>query len=179
MHWAVLTRQIWLIDELLHRGANIHAKRADGATPIHLAIHGDYWFRANRDLSQQAMRNQWFLVGYLIARGAEYDIWTAAAVGDSDHVASLLQEDATLANMKNSVDRRPLSYAASNGHRETVKLLLKSGADPNAEERDASRGSALWNAIAGNYEESVKLLLDHGADPNSTVEAGSNPLFML
>ncbi|MEK3889775.1 ankyrin repeat domain-containing protein [Bacillus sp. FSL K6-3431] len=178
LHWAVLTRQIWLIDDLLQRGANIQAKRADGATPVHLSIHGDYWFRSNRDLSKQALRNEWFLAGYLIARGAEYDIWIAAAVGDSDHVESLLQSDPTLSNMKNSVCRRPLGYAARNGHTETVKLLLNWDADPNAEERDASRGSALWNAAAGNYEECAKLLLEHGADPNSIVEAGSNPLFI-
>jgi ankyrin repeat protein len=176
LHWAVLTRQSGLIDELLRRGADLHAKRADGATPIHLAIDGDYWFRANRDLSPLAMRNQWFLAGYLVARSEAYDIWTAAAVGDSDHVALLLQADASLANMKNSVNKRPLSYAAKQGHAATVKLLLDHGADPKAEERGAPQGSALWAAVIGNHLECAKLLLEQGADPNSTVEAGGTPV---
>jgi len=178
LHWAVLTRQIALIDELLRRGADIHAQRADGATPAYLAIHGDYWYRANRDLDRHALRNAWFLLGYLVARGAAYDVWTAAAVGDADRVTDLLQENPSLVNLRNSVDRRPLGYAAKYGHAATVKLLLERGADPNAEERDAPGGSALWAAVAGGYEDCARMLLAHGADPNATVEAGGTPLYI-
>ncbi|CAG7649852.1 ankyrin repeat domain-containing protein [Paenibacillus allorhizosphaerae] len=176
LHWAVLTRQIGLIDELLRRGADIEAKRADGATPTLLAIEGDYWFRANRDLNKQALRNEWFLVGYMIARGAEYDICAAAAVGDSAHIAALLKMNPSMVHAKNAVDKRPLGYAAKRGYTDTLKLLLEQGADPNAEERGAPRGSALWNAVAGNHGECVKLLLEHGADPNAMLESSSNPL---
>lgn len=178
LHWAVLTRQIALIDELLRRGADIQAQRADGATPALLAVHGDYWYRANRDLGRKALRNPWFLLGYLIARGAAYDIWTAAAVGDAECVAALLQENPSLVNMRNSVDRRPVGYAAKYGHAATVRLLLESGADPNAEERDAPGGSALWAAAAGGHEDCARMLLEHGADPNATVEAGGTPLYI-
>ncbi|MDF2714186.1 MAG: ankyrin repeat protein, partial [Paenibacillus sp.] len=176
LHWAVLTRQMGLIDELLRRGADLQAARADGATPIHLAIDGDYWFRANRDLSPTAMRNQWFLAGYLVARSEVYDIWTASAVGDTDQVALLLLADPSLANKKNSVGKRPLGYAAKQGHTAAVKLLLDQGADPKAEERGAPQGSALWAAVMGNHLECASLLLEHGADPNSSVEAGGAPV---
>jgi ankyrin repeat protein len=36
IHWAVMTRQIDMIDELLARGADINAARFDGARPIQL-----------------------------------------------------------------------------------------------------------------------------------------------
>jgi ankyrin repeat protein len=50
IHWAALTRQLWLIDLLLERGADIGAKRPDGARPIDLT-GGDYYYRAwYRDL---------------------------------------------------------------------------------------------------------------------------------
>jgi ankyrin repeat protein len=176
LHWSVLTRQIGLIDELLRRGADFHVGRADGATPHQLAIEGDYWFRANRDLSPQALRNQWFLQGYVIARSGVYDVWTAAAVGDTDHLAALLRDDPSLANKKNSVDKRPISYAARQGHTAAVKLLLAQGADPNLDERGAARGSALWGAVTGGHAECAKILLAHGADPNGSVEAGASPL---
>ncbi|WP_158301725.1 ankyrin repeat domain-containing protein [Paenibacillus mesophilus] len=176
LHWAVLTRQIGLIDELLRRGADFQAARADGATPHQLAVEGDYWFRANRDLNPQALRNQWFLQGYVVARSGVYDIWTAAAVGDSEHMAALLREDPSLVNRKNSVDKRPLSYAARQGHTAAVKLLLAHGADPNMDERGAARGSALWGAVMDGHMECVKLLLEQGADPNGSVEAGASPL---
>jgi hypothetical protein len=38
IHWAVMTRQIPIIDELLARGADIDARRADGARPIQLTM---------------------------------------------------------------------------------------------------------------------------------------------
>src|SRR5262249_47620685 len=44
IHWAVMTRQLEVIDELLVRGANLEAVRFDGARPIHLT-NGDYSFR--------------------------------------------------------------------------------------------------------------------------------------
>jgi len=177
LHWAVLTRNVPLIDALIHRDADLSVKRVDGATPLQVVIEGDYWFRSNRDLSPNTLRNEWFLVGYLAARGADYDIWTATAIGDAEKVGTYLQADPSLANAKNSVGKRPLNYAAKYGQTVTLKLLLEHGADPNSEERDAPNGGALWKAVRGNYESCARLLLEHGANPNAVVEAGGNVLF--
>ena len=49
IHWAVMTRQLEFVDELLERGADIDARRSDGARPIHLT-NGDYHFRGWRDV---------------------------------------------------------------------------------------------------------------------------------
>jgi hypothetical protein len=49
IHWAAMTRQTEVIDELLARGANIDAVRSDGARPIQLT-NGDYCFRGWRDV---------------------------------------------------------------------------------------------------------------------------------
>src|SRR6516165_1012561 len=49
IHWAVMTRQLDVIDELLRRGADIDGKRGDGALPIQLS-NGDYHFRGWRDV---------------------------------------------------------------------------------------------------------------------------------
>lgn len=178
LHWAVLTRNLQLIDLLIDRGAFIDARRIDGATPLLLATEGDYWFRSQRDLSPHAIRNNWFLVGYLVARGAKYDLWTAASIGDTEQIASFLLEDYALVNAPNSVGKRAISYAAKYGHSLAVQLLLDHGADPNVEERDAPQGGALWHAVNGNHEDIVKRLLEFGANPNANVEAGGNPLFI-
>ena len=44
-----MTRQLDLIDELLARGADINARRQDGARPIQLT-NGDYSYRGWRDV---------------------------------------------------------------------------------------------------------------------------------
>ena len=49
IHWAVMTRQLDVIDELLARGADINARRKDGARPIQLC-NGDYNYRGWRDV---------------------------------------------------------------------------------------------------------------------------------
>ena len=57
LHWAVMTRQLELIDQLFDLGADAQAKRADGSTPVQVAIQGDYWYRSSRDLESSAIRN--------------------------------------------------------------------------------------------------------------------------
>ncbi|HEU4388307.1 MAG TPA: ankyrin repeat domain-containing protein, partial [Blastocatellia bacterium] len=52
IHWAVMTRQIDIIDELLSRGADINARRHDGARPIQLT-NGDYNYRGWRDVPEE------------------------------------------------------------------------------------------------------------------------------
>ncbi|MGI9111026.1 MAG: ankyrin repeat domain-containing protein [Gaiellaceae bacterium] len=50
-------------------------------------------------------------------------------------------------------------------HPELTELLLRSGADPNAEPQ---RGDALYHACEAESMECLRLLLDHGAEPNGT-----------
>lgn len=49
IHWATMTRQLDVIDELLARGADINAARMNGARPIQLT-NGDNSFRGWRDV---------------------------------------------------------------------------------------------------------------------------------
>ena len=50
LHWAVMTRQIKLIDFFIQKGVDLEAERADGCKAVHLAMEGDYFYRSNRDL---------------------------------------------------------------------------------------------------------------------------------
>lgn len=183
IHWAVLTRQIPLIDFLLERGADINAYRPDGGRPLDLT-NGDYYYRNwYRDLPPTALQHHSVLIGYLIARGADYDISVAAKIGDTERVKVLLDKDPGLVNRlpayTSYYSGLPLVNAAAGGHIETVKLLLQRGADPNAEEPPfAPQGRALHSAISRRHEAIVKLLLEHGANPNAAVESSGNCLSM-
>jgi RNA polymerase sigma factor (sigma-70 family) len=180
IHWAVMTRQIDIIDDLLDRGANIDARRQDGARPIHLT-NGDYGYRGWRDVPKDVVTTLDDVYRHLVARGAHVDLGMAAVKGDQRRVQELLDEDPALANRVSEYGSyylgcgAPLKNAAATGHIEIVKLLLARGADPNLpEEGIAPRGHALYSAVANGHFEIAKLLLDHGAYPNVEVESSAD-----
>jgi ankyrin repeat protein len=182
IHWAVMTRQLELIDELLERGANINAARFDGARPIQLT-NGDYNYRGWRDVPKDVTTTPLEVLEHLRARGAYVDINTAASIGDLDRVKELLDEDPSLANRVSEYvtyyigSGSPLKNAAARGHIEIVKLLLERGADPNLrEEGIAPHGHALYSAVYNGHYEIAKLLLERGAFPNPPVESSADAL---
>ncbi len=182
IHWAVMTRQIEIIDELLSRGADINATRFDGARPIQLAS-GDYHYRGWRDVPQDWPTTPAQIIAHLRARGAYVDICTACHIGDLERVRQLLEQDPRLANRVSEYvtyylgSGAPLKNAAAQGHIEIVKLLLEHGADPNLPEPGiAPHGHALYSAVANGHHEIAKLLLEHGAYPNPEVESSADAL---
>jgi len=184
IHWAVMTRQLDLLDKLLARGANIHAKRCDGARPIQLT-NGDYHFRGWDCVPKDTSPTPRAVYEHLRARGAECDICTAAYFGDLEQVRTLCDQDPSLANRPSdyvtyyACSGTPLRNAAAGGHIEIVKLLLDRGADPNLpEEGIAPRGHALHSAVCRGYVDIVKLLLQHGAHPNVEIESSADTLRM-
>ena len=182
IHWAVMTRQLDMVDELLARGADINARRSDGARPIHLS-NGDYHYRGWRDVPKDTLTTPGEVLAHLIARGAYVDICTAAHTGDLERVRELLDEDPSRANRVSDYvtyylgSGAPLKNAAAKGHIEIVKLLLERGADPNLpEEHIAPQGHALYSAVYNGHHETAKLLLAHGAYPNPAVESSADAL---
>jgi ankyrin repeat protein len=173
LHWSVITRQLGLIEHFAALGTPIDAQRADGQTPVLLAVNGgsDYWYRATRGRSHPSLRNTSVLVGSMLARGANYTISVAAAVGDQERVEHLLAREGSLARQLDSARVSPLSYAAREGHLHIVRLLLEQGAKPNTPEQGASDGLALFWACQGNHLEVARLLLEHGANPNAGVDS--------
>lgn len=179
IHWAVMTRQPAMIDELLVRGADIDAKRADGAAAVQL-INGDYHFRGwMHDFPVKPLQ----VLAHLKEKGAFIDICTAAWTGDYNRVSELLHLDPSLANRVADYTSyyigsgAPLKNAAARGHIEIVKLLLQYGADPNLrEEGIAPRGQALYAAVSNGHFEIAKLLLEQGAYPNPEVESSADAL---
>jgi ankyrin repeat protein len=63
----------------------------------------------------------------------------------------------------------PLHYAAGNGYKEIVELLIAEGADVDA--KSTTGGTPLFNAV-GSHKEITELLLAAGADVNAQVVPG-------
>lgn len=182
VHWAVMTRQLDMVDELLARGADIEAQRADGARPIQLT-NGDYLYRGWRDVPKDTGTTPEAVLAHLRSRGASCDICTASYIGDLKRVRQLLDEEPSLANRNSdyvtyyACSGTPLRNAASAGHMEIARLLLERGADPNLpEEGIAPYGHALYAAVYHRHHEIARLLLERGASPNPPVESSADCL---
>src|SRR5262245_6051335 len=134
IHWATMTRQIDAIDELLRRGADINARRMDGARPIHVT-NGDYFYRGWRDVPPDWPVTPSQVMEHLKGHGAFIDLPTASHTGDIEQVRDLLRQDPSLANRLGDHEGyylgagAPLSNAAAVGRMDIVQLLLDHGAD--------------------------------------------------
>jgi ankyrin repeat protein len=108
----------------------------------------------------------------LLARDPKLDVFEAAALGRTDRLRELLDEDPSRANAFGDDGFHPLGLACFFGHLEAARLLLDRGADVNALSTNENVQTAAIHAAAaaGGDEalryELVKLVLEHGADPN-------------
>lgn len=108
-----------------------------------------------------------------LAAGRELNVFEAAALGRTNRLRELLEEDPSLANAFGDDGFHPLGLACFFGHVDAARLLLENGADVNMLSRNEHIQTAAIHAAAaaeGKDEatryELVKLALDHGADPN-------------
>ncbi len=123
LHWSVMTRQLGLIQRFVELGTPIDGQRADGHSPVLLAVNGatDYWYRATRGRSHPSLRNAWVIVGSLLARGADYTLSVAAAVGDQQRAEQFLEADADLAKRHDSARHTTKTHSLEVRERESGK----------------------------------------------------------
>ena len=116
----------------------------------------------------------------LLAADPELDVFEAAAVGRTDRLGELLDEDPDLANAWARDGFQPLGLASFFGQVEAARLLLERGAEVNSASRNDMKVMPLHSAAAtGDPEvryELAKLLLEHGADPNVRQQDDYTPL---
>ena len=175
LHRAVGASAREVIELLLDRGADIHARHGAGGPnaagyapvdfqPIDLAFWGR---RPDRETAR-----------LLLSRGADCDTVIAAALGDRERVTALLGKDPGRIEEARPCGRRALSAAIEFGHDGIARMLLDRGAHPNWPEGAAApRGMALYAAARAGDRAMVELLLAHGADPNGTIESSGSATY--
>jgi uncharacterized protein len=124
------------------------------------------------DLLEALYRGDRERVDVLLAAEPELDVFEAAALGRTQRLRELLDEDPSHANDFGDDGFHPLGLACFFGHVEAARLLLEGGADVDAlSTNEQIQTAAIHAAAAASGDEAtryelVKLALEHGADPN-------------
>jgi ankyrin repeat protein len=116
----------------------------------------------------------------LLAGDPELDVFEAAAVGRTERLRELLDDDPSLANAWADDGFQPLGLASFFGHVDAARLLIERGAEVNSASRNDFKVMPLHSAVADKDPETsyelAKLLLEHGADPNARQQDDFTPL---
>jgi hypothetical protein len=119
----------------------------------------DYEADPNSAVRAAALHGELEAMNALIGHGARIDLPVTAALGDIEDARRLV------AGAGRADRHLALTFAASFGHVEIVRLLLDAGEDPNRYNPVGghSHSTPLHEAAGGGHEEVVRLLVERGA----------------
>lgn len=179
LHHAAMHGSTECIAALVALGADPKAQDSEGCTPLMMAAAGGH-VEAVRELLKHddrlnhaskygltplvfaASRGQEAVLQLLLERGAEYDIFTAAARGDLARVKELVAKDPALVE-KEAGSQTPLAWAATRNRPEVLRFLIDQGSDIN--HHNNWEGSGLAEAAWLGHMEIARILLERGANP--------------
>lgn len=157
LHYAAWQGKADSVLMLLRAGASVNGVSQDGQIPLHLAAqYGHY------EVSEMLLQHQ--SNPCMVNKAKKTPLDLACEFGRLKVAQLLLSSNMVVALLEgNGRDNTPLHLAARNGHKDIIRLLLKSGIDIN---RTTKAGTALHEAALYGKTEVVKLLLDAGIDVN-------------
>jgi ankyrin repeat protein len=111
-----------------------------------------------------AQTGQVEIANYLLERGAEYDICTAAMLGNLDCVNDFLLEDPSLVSAQGAHGIPLLYFPVIRGRKKVADHLLSQGAGPEAASPDGL--TPLHGAVIFIQPDMVLWLFEQGVNPN-------------
>ena len=151
LHIAAERWDVPMIELLVHHGADIHQRRADGRTAHTLAA-----LNGNRDIA-----------AWLLAHGATDELSllerfvASCASGDRERASEMLREHPHLRQDLRLEHHRLMHVPAERGDAAVLETMLNCGFDPNLKDRDGV--TVLHRAAMAGRAEAVRVLLAHGA----------------
>lgn len=162
---AIAGNDAFRVGALLSEAPDMITERdSQGRTPILLAL-----YYRQEELAQ-----------LIRERVPEPDFFEAAALGETDRVAALLDQTPQGAKAVAPDGFGVLGLAVYFGRKETAEFLLKAGANPDTSSANQFKVRPLHSAAAhrdpATSLELIRLLLEAGADPNVAQAGGWTPL---
>ena len=151
-----------------HYFTNISRHRSKQMTGAHLAA---YFGLSNTiaSLLEQGMAAD------SMSDGLQTPLSMAAERGRCPVVKLLIERDDVAIDSKDIRKRTPLHWAALNGHKEAVRLLLRAGA--RVDSRSNREHTPLHSAAQNGHVGVVKLLLEAKSDINALSDTETTPLY--
>ncbi|KAM8877141.1 caskin-2 isoform 2-T2 [Synchiropus picturatus] len=164
LHYAAWQGKSASVLLLLRAGASVNSPSLDGQIPLHLsAQYGHY------EVSEMLLQHQSNPCLLNVAKKTPLDLAcefgrlkVAQLLLNSNKVSALLEGDKGQDSLESPASTC-LHLAARNGHKDVIKLLLRSGIDIN---RSTKVGTSLHEAALYGKTEVVQLLLDAGISVN-------------
>jgi uncharacterized protein len=132
------------------------------------------------ELLQAIYRGDQARADEILAGDPGLDVFEAAAVGRTERLRELLDEEPALANAWAEDGFQPLGLASFFGRIDAARLLVVRGAEVDSASRNDFKVMPLHSAVAtGDPEvryELAKLLLERGADANARQQDDFTPL---
>jgi ankyrin repeat protein len=164
----------WITRKLISAGANINQKNRFGSTAIMAAALSNNI----RTLKSSPFCSESVTMRLLFENGAsneginEMELIAAVQLGNGEMVSALLGKKLNLDLMSN-YGYSALMYAAKEGHKTIVNMLINAGATVDL----VGRETALICAIMRRDREIVELLLKSGANLNLRNAYGDSPMY--
>ncbi len=151
LHYAARAAYKDVVDVLLHYQSDVNARDSRGTTALMEACHAGPWkSEPAEDIIQR-----------LLDRGAQIDLFMAAAMGRTGLIESILDRDAGLLDIPDAQGKTALFHAAHNNRFAAVKQLVERGADVN---RSDAVGTAALHRTSGQCSDQlIQYLINHGA----------------
>lgn len=155
------------VELLLVSNADVNAADNFGRTPLHVANRRKY-----KDIAELLKKH-----GGLDTTPAPVAMLDAAEDSDLKTAETLLKKNPNLAFTRDPDGWTPLLFAAKNGDKSMIQLLITYKSNINI--RDGEGETPLhWAIMSLTPKDSVKLLLANGADVNARDAEGKTPLHL-
>src|SRR4029077_5682065 len=152
LHYAAQAGHLDVAEILLRYHADVNALDNRGGTARMEACHGGPW------KSEPAEE----IIQLLLDHNAQIDLFTAAAMGRTGLIESILDRDSRLIDSPDEKGRTALFHAAHNNRFAAVKLLVERGADVN---RSDAVGIAALHRTSGQCDDKlIQYSMYRGAD---------------